>query len=98
MLMLCLDDVYSTAMAYLNRDALDETLARMLLLRHEADVIMVEGFYTYSIHKYRAILDTLSKVLASTPHLHHPALDQWPFDRIAISAAFHTVEFMKESM
>ncbi|ETW05693.1 hypothetical protein H310_03412 [Aphanomyces invadans] len=70
------DDVYSTAMAYLNRDALDETLARMLLLRHEADVIMVEGFYTYSIHKYRAILDTLSKVLASTPHLHHPALDQ----------------------
>ncbi|ETV87012.1 hypothetical protein H257_02024 [Aphanomyces astaci] len=70
------EDGYTAAMTYLVRAPPHESLARMLLLRHEADVIMIEGFYTYSTHKYRAILDTLSTLLQATPHLHHPALDQ----------------------
>ncbi|RHZ03002.1 hypothetical protein DYB37_003713 [Aphanomyces astaci] len=70
------EDGYTAAMTYLGHAPPHESLARMLLLRHEADVIMIEGFYTYSTHKYRAILDTLSTLLQATPHLHHPALDQ----------------------
>ncbi|CAK4773755.1 unnamed protein product [Aphanomyces euteiches] len=53
------EDVYTKAMQYLARPTPLEILTRIELLRHEADVIMFEGFYVYSTNKYRAIIGTL---------------------------------------
>ncbi|CAK5072607.1 unnamed protein product [Aphanomyces euteiches] len=53
------EDVYTKAMQYLARPTPLEILTRIELLRHEADVIMIEGFYVYSTNKYRAIIGTL---------------------------------------
>ncbi|KDO34299.1 hypothetical protein SPRG_19117 [Saprolegnia parasitica CBS 223.65] len=63
------DEVYTAAMQYLQRPTHKETIERMVLLREEADVIMLEGFYAYSNQKYQAILDTLEALPWS-----HPAL------------------------
>ncbi|KAF0718535.1 Aste57867_1637 [Aphanomyces stellatus] len=69
------EETYTAAMTYLARTTPHEMLSRMVLLRAEADIIMVEGFYIYSTNKYRAILDTL-EATTILPTGRHPALDQ----------------------
>ncbi|CAK4661883.1 unnamed protein product [Aphanomyces euteiches] len=69
------EDVYTKAMQYLARPTPLEILTRIELLLHEADVIMIEGFYVYSTNKYRAIIDTLD-FLQKTHSFDVTVLDQ----------------------
>ncbi|OQS05511.1 hypothetical protein THRCLA_20595 [Thraustotheca clavata] len=63
------DEMYNVALRYLQRQSYREILERIILLRKEADVIMVEGFYLYSNIKYQAILSTLNELKWQNPVL-----------------------------
>ncbi|OQR90837.1 hypothetical protein ACHHYP_05197 [Achlya hypogyna] len=65
------DTVYIAARQYLKRPTHKETVERLVALRQEADVIMIEGFHVYANSKYQAIIDTLDELQWT-----HPALDE----------------------